>query len=212
MENILIADRYQIIRLGISTLIQQLLPNSRVVVAETLEEITTRLATARYDLLIMELDIDGYQDDTHICNLLALQPGLQVMIYTNDQNKFIKISHLIGMLVGYLSKEASIEELSTAIVNISKGTKYFQNMDRIGGSNLVKSNVGNKTIKVNEMLSLREQEVAQHLVDGINTSEIASLLGVNRTTISTYKKRIFNKIGIDSLADLVHVFLTSPKS
>ena len=205
IKNILIADRYQISRLGISTVVQQTLPGCKVVVAQTMDEVTRCLAAARYDLLIMEPNIEGYQDEMDIYNLLSLQAALPIMIYTDDQNKFIKINHLAELLAGYLSKEASLEELSNAIVNISKGAKYFPNMDSVKGSNLVKSRDRRKGIKINKILSFRECEVANYLVKGSNASEISKLLGVNRTTVSTYKKRIFDKIGVDNLADLVHI-------
>jgi two-component system invasion response regulator UvrY len=209
MKNILIADRYPITRLGISILVQQILPSCKVVVAQTMDEVKGCLETAKYDLLIMEPSIEGYRNSAHIYEMLDLQPGLLIMIYTDEQKKIIKTAHLVRGLAAYLSKEASLEELSNVIVNISKGRKYLQGVERTRGSVLVKDKIASKSIQINKSLSSRELEVANSLIKGLDVSEIAKLLGVNRSTVSTYKKRIFDKIGIDNLADLVQIFLAA---
>jgi|GEM_PF-509067 len=206
IKNILIADRYPITRLGISTLVQQILPGCKVVVTQTMDELTRCLESAKYDLLIMETNIEGFRSSAHIYELVDLQPGLLIMIYTDEQKKIIKTQNLVNVLAAYLSKEASLEKLINVIQYIAKGRRYLQGKDSDRGSALVKAKIANKSIQINKSLSTREFEVANYLVKGSNLTEIANLLGVNRSSVSTYKKRIFDKIGIDSLADLVQIF------
>ena len=47
-------------------------------------------------------------------------------------------------------------------------------------------------------LSPREKEVALHIANGVSTTTIAKTLGVKCNTVSTLKKKISNKLGVDS--------------
>ena len=62
--------------------------------------------------------------------------------------------------------------------------------------------------KVNpiEHLSAREIEIARLLVKGYGNLEISNALDIQKTTVSTYKKRIFEKLQIDNLAALIETF------
>jgi len=52
-------------------------------------------------------------------------------------------------------------------------------------------------ININK-LSPREKEVALHISNGVSTTIIAKTLGVKCNTVSTLKKKIYNKLGVDS--------------
>jgi two-component system invasion response regulator UvrY len=52
-------------------------------------------------------------------------------------------------------------------------------------------------ININK-LSPREKEVALHIVNGVSTTTIAKTLGVKCNTVSTLKKKIYVKLGVDS--------------
>ena len=54
-------------------------------------------------------------------------------------------------------------------------------------------------------LSPREKEVALHIANGVSTSSIAKILGVKCNTISTLKKKIYVKLGVDSSVALYKV-------
>ena len=51
-------------------------------------------------------------------------------------------------------------------------------------------------------LSPREKEVALHIANGVSTSTIAKTLGIKCNTVSTLKKKIYNKLGVDSSVGL----------
>ena len=57
-----------------------------------------------------------------------------------------------------------------------------------------------------EQLSNRELEVAKLMVDGYGNTEICKALNIQKTTVSTYKTRIFEKTGIDNLSYLIQLF------
>ena len=57
-----------------------------------------------------------------------------------------------------------------------------------------------------EQLSNRELEVANLLVDGYGNNEISTKLYIQKTTVSTYKNRIFEKLGVNNLSDFISIF------
>ena len=54
-------------------------------------------------------------------------------------------------------------------------------------------------------LSPREKEVALHIANGVSTTTIAKTLGIKCNTVSTLKKKIYNKLGVDSSVGLYKV-------
>jgi DNA-binding CsgD family transcriptional regulator len=54
-------------------------------------------------------------------------------------------------------------------------------------------------------LSPREKEVALHIANGVSTTSIAKTLGIKCNTVSTLKKKIYNKLGVDSSVGLYKV-------
>lgn len=57
-----------------------------------------------------------------------------------------------------------------------------------------------------ELLSIRELEIARLLVAGLSNNEIASKLYIHKSTVSTYKTRIFEKLGITNIPALLNIF------
>jgi DNA-binding CsgD family transcriptional regulator len=54
-------------------------------------------------------------------------------------------------------------------------------------------------------LSPREKEVALYIANGVSTTSIAKSLGIKCNTVSTLKKKIYNKLGVDSSVGLYKV-------
>jgi len=58
-------------------------------------------------------------------------------------------------------------------------------------------------------LSPREKEVAVHIAKGISTNDIAKKLGIKSNTVSTFRKKIFVKLNINSNVDIFKLFLNN---
>ena len=101
---------------------------------------------------------------------------------------------------GYLTKESAPYELVTAVQQILSGRKYITN--RV--AEVLASSLETDTTKLpHENLSDREYEVLKKLVEGKSVSEISEMLSLNINTISTYRARILDKMGLKSNADLI---------
>ena len=104
---------------------------------------------------------------------------------------------------GYLNKGSNEDEMKQALKSMMVSGKYItQNIkDRI-----LDSYISKKPINPLEQLSNREVEVARLLIKGFGNLEIAEMLNIKKSTVSTFKNRIFEKLEIDNLADLIDFF------
>lgn len=60
-----------------------------------------------------------------------------------------------------------------------------------------------------DKLSPREKEVAVHIANGISTNDIAKKLGIKSNTVSTFRKKIFTKLSINSNVEIFKLFLNN---
>lgn len=108
---------------------------------------------------------------------------------------------------GYVLKSASIQELSTAIVLIAAGNKFFGNeiqdilFKKIGGRSVV---VENKTSENygNTKLTKREIEILVLIAKEYTTQQIAEKLFISERTVETHRKNIFSKTEAKSVIGL----------
>ena len=128
-----------------------------------------------------------------------IQPKLPVLILSIHPEEQYAIRVLKSGAAGYLSKDLAPEELVNAVQRVMLGKKY------------ITASVAEKLASVfdqdnnkapHESLSDREFSVLKMLAKGKSVSEIAELLFLSVTTVSTYRARIMTKMNMKSNADL----------
>ena len=100
---------------------------------------------------------------------------------------------------GYINKDSDVAQLKEAIETIIQGGSSFSDESQ----QRKKSNPGGYL----ENLSAREVEVFKLLTSGMTVKEIAFELHISVKTISTYKSRLMEKLGADSLSELLKLAL-----
>jgi len=128
MNRILIADHYQVIRLGLVTLIGQSLGEAHIEIAKDADEVKMQLTNNVFDMLVLEIDIPGSNYATIIDEILTHQKDIRILVFTRDENKWVRMLHLIPKLYGYLSKSAPMHKISAALATIAIGGKYYPEM------------------------------------------------------------------------------------
>jgi DNA-binding NarL/FixJ family response regulator len=103
-------------------------------------------------------------------------------------------------IYGFLNKHADLMEIRTAIRSIAlDGKRYVPSELRPA----VLFNEEKGALNIMEILSPREKVIAQLIVQGMSTSKIALQLGIQMSTVRTYKARIFSKFEVDTLYDFL---------
>jgi two-component system, NarL family, invasion response regulator UvrY len=196
---VLIADDHAIVRGGLKQIISRMNEVSTIDEAEEGNETLAKIEGNSYDLVILDIHMPGLsgfdilkimQDRNEKANVLILS------IHPQEQYA-VRALHLGAS--GYLCKDCIYEELESAIRKIAAGGKYIS-------SDLAEKIVFDKKGDVNklshERLSGREFQIMCMLARGISVKEIAGELFISDKTVSTYRSRIFAKMGIHKNTDL----------
>jgi DNA-binding NarL/FixJ family response regulator len=104
---------------------------------------------------------------------------------------------------GYLSKLSAPDEIQHALEIMMRDGKYTSSAIN---NKIIDSFMLKKSHNPLEELSQREMEIALLLVQGYGNLEISNELNLKATTVSTYKTRVFEKLGITNLPALIEKF------
>ncbi|KFF74782.1 LuxR family transcriptional regulator [Chryseobacterium sp. P1-3] len=197
-ERILIADDHYVVRAGTALVLESAFPKLEIDFAENYEQAKKALESQHYHLLILDIDMPGTRYKKMIPELKSIQKDLKILIFSG-YDKDVAIQYIREGAEGYLNKQSREEDIKNAVKTIiEKG--YFYPAELIG---LIIQNKRNNPV---EKLSSREYEIFKLLADGYGNLEIANKLSIQMSTVSTYKKRIFQKLDVGNIAELIKVY------
>ncbi len=200
---LLLADDHQILREGLRALLAK--QPDLVVVGEAEDGRTAvRLARElRPDLVIMDIGMPGLNGIEATRQILAEVPGAKVIALSMHSDKRFVTEMLKAGAAGYLLKYCASEELITAIRTVLSQRLYLS-AEIVG---VVVEDFVKQTPPAEgsafARLSPREREVLQLLAEGRSTRQIAEDLHVSIKTIEVHRKQIMDKLGLQSLAELI---------
>ncbi|MFA6057890.1 MAG: response regulator transcription factor [Taibaiella sp.] len=196
--SILIADDHEVVRGGLAILVKRVLPQMNILQTESLDGALEFLKEYKADLMLCDINMPGGNSFDMLHRLRAIQPDLKILIITAFQTASYEKKYLQEGANGYLSKTATNEEIQQAILSILQDGYYQGSMDIAKGSS-----ENNKTSVSTDLLSYREMEVCRLLTKGLGILEISNALNIQSNTVSTFKKRIFKKLKVTNIPELV---------
>ncbi|WP_153797522.1 response regulator [Foetidibacter luteolus] len=203
MKNIIVADDHSFIRLGISFLLKDYFPSCKVIEVNDAESLISQIVSHHFDLVISDIEMPGRDGLETLQQIKSIYPGLPViMISSYSEDLYAVRSFRLGASA-YINKTAANDELINAIEHIRLGKRYFT--PQIAETLL--ASIEQEQAPHNRF-SLREFMVFKLLASGNSVSQIASQLFLAITTVSTYKRRIFEKLNISRDIELIHYAMT----
>jgi DNA-binding NarL/FixJ family response regulator len=155
------------------------------------------IAQSKVDLVILDPAV-GETGMTDVFQHIArLQARTQVLVLTSSFDLVIATRCLRAGVRGFLLKTHPVEELKLAIKRVSSGSVYFCSQIQEFQLRLL-SDENLSTY----LLSAREKEVMEYLIQDKSPKEIAAFLRVSRKTIDTHKRNLFQKLGVQTLGQL----------
>lgn len=149
------------------------------------------------DVLVLDLTLPGRGGADLVGQVAARYPDIAILILSaHPADQFIVRLVKEGAR-GYLHKSCSLEEVVAAIHGVSAGEAVMPR----DLANLVGK--GKAALRPHEKLSNREYQVMERLVAGDSATEIANEMDLSVKTISTYRKRLLDKVGVRSTSELV---------
>ena len=196
---ILLVDDHKMIRDGLRALLEK--EHDLKVVGEASDgRSAVRLAQElKPDLVVMDITMPGLNGMTATSQLIAQHPGIKILILSMHADRRFVLETLRAGASGYLLKDSAFEELARAIREVIQGRAYLspQIAEFVVGDVKRRSETN-----PHPLLSPREREVLQLVVEGLTTKEIAARLSVSGKTIETHRQQVISKLGVDSIAGL----------
>ncbi|MBS0028326.1 response regulator [Chitinophaga sp. 22321] len=202
MKNVLIADDHAIVRLGMKQIICSL-PGAMIVTdAKTFDEAISLIEAQAFDLLILDINMPGGNNLQMIYAVKLRQPGIRILVFSAYDEILHALNYIKAGADGYIEKNSPDEEFKTAINAVLTGEKYISKAVR---EQLIGKFTGQQEHHTNPftVLSPREIEVMNLLAKGLPLIKIAEILHLQLTTVSTYKTRIFEKVGVTNVIALM---------
>ena len=200
MWDILLVDDHPIITDGLKLVIKNSIANCKTTVANDGDTAFEKIKHNNYDLIIMDVSLPNTDSLNTVSNILAIKPGSKILMFSmNPEETFAKRYLKMGA-IGYLSKDAPLNEIKNAIESVLQNNRYISPglKEKLAMDVLDNNNRENKFDK----LSPREFEIVQHLVHGDSVSEISKMLNLHTSTIGTHKARIFEKLHCHNIVEL----------
>ncbi|OGS58226.1 MAG: DNA-binding response regulator [Elusimicrobia bacterium RIFOXYB2_FULL_62_6] len=201
-KNILICDDHKIFREGLRALLEKQ-PGIRVV-GEARDGIeSVRLAKELSpDIVIMDISMPGLNGIEASRKLAKMRKAARVIALSmHNDRKYVTEIFKAGARA-YLLKDSAFEELMDAIKAVNCGRFFLSaGITSVVLGDYIKGPGGDPRSPFT-ILSSREREVLQLLAEGLRTKEISNKLGLSVKTVETHRKKIMEKLGIQSIAGL----------
>lgn len=201
MIRIIVADDHHVVRKGI---IQILGESDDMQVVGEASDGHQALQVAREtgcDVLLLDISMPGKSGLEVLKEIKAEKPSLAVLMLSMYPEEQYAMRALKSGAAGYLTKESAPDELLQALRKVSAGGRYVTLSLAEKLAFRVDEDSSNSP---HEALSDREFQVLCQIASGHTISEVASELNLSVKTISTYRTRILEKMGMSNNAELTH--------
>ena len=192
MIKILIVDDHAIVREGLNRIIQSEQDMHVAGMAKDGSEVIRLMLENEVDIVVLDISMPGKSGLDLIKDVKQVQPLVKILMLSMYPEERFAMRSIKAGASGYLTKEMAPEEIVNAIRTIHSGRKYITS----ALADMIAEELQNPSEKVpHELLSDREFEVLCMLAVGNPVVEIAAVLSLSESTVSTYRMRILQKMG-----------------
>lgn len=203
MIDIIIVDDHFLIREGLRRILNHELDMAVVEEFTSAHDLSSHLLETNktYNVLILEISLPDSNGLETLKNILKINPKLNILILSiHPEHRFAQRALKSGAK-GYINKSAPKNELLKAIRKVSLGRSYISEaLSETLAMRLDKSHQKHP----HENLSDREYEVLRLIGKGKSANQIAEILSLSPSTVHTYKTRIFEKMNMETRAELMY--------
>ena len=199
MKKFLLADDHHIVRTGLGLIIKDEYSNAEIDDCSNGDCVWKKVQRAEYDLIVLDITMPATDSLRLLKDIFTHRPDQKVMIFTMSSVAIYAKKYLGMGVKGFINKEAEPSEVRQGIVAILNNRRYLgPDMKHI----LTWGDVDNQSVTPFDSLTIRELEIMNHLVQGKNVSEIAEILFLHISTISTHKANIMVKLDVSNVVEL----------
>jgi DNA-binding NarL/FixJ family response regulator len=198
MIRILLVDDHPVVRHGIRTILMEQLRGAEVGEAASADAALRQASAGGWDVIVADISMPGMSGLDLIKELHRLHPGVPALVLSMHPAAQFARRALKAGAAGYLTKDSPPEELIVAIEEARKGRRYVSRdaRDTRPGS-------ADVALMPHEALSDREYQLLRMMGSGQTVSDVARDLGLSVKTVSTYRARVLEKLGMRTNAELM---------
>jgi DNA-binding NarL/FixJ family response regulator len=200
MIRFLIVDDHAIVRRGLRELLSDEFRGAAFGEASDARQALEQLRENKWDVALLDIALPGKSGLDLLKELKAEWPELPVLVLSAHPEDQFAVRVLKAGAGGYMTKESAPEELAKAIRKILAGGRY---VSPALAEKLALRVTKDLTRTPHETLSDREYEVMSRIASGRTVTEIAEELSLSPKTISTYRARVLEKLGVKNSAEIV---------
>lgn len=198
MKKFLLIDDHLVVRSGIKMLLTDMFKDVEISEAENGNSALELLKEAAYDLITMDVQMPNTDSFALMEFIKKEYPKARVLMFSMSPESIYAIRFIKAGAKGFISKSAPLEEMKTAIEKVMNDKKYFSEEVLM---ELTEGDAGGNN-NLFDLLSPREFEIVQMLLNGKTISHIAADLSLGLSTVGTHKGRIFQKLKVSNLLEL----------
>ena len=206
MKKILIIDDHEVLRDGVKRVFDKHPGSVTFGEASTLQEAQRLVREQDWDIVVLDISLGDRSGLEVLRELKQIRPRLPVLILSMHSGEQFARRALKAGASGYITKDSPRAELVKAVDKVMSGGRYIS---PTLAEKLIFDFESDTDRPPHEALSDREFEVLRLIGAGKTVSEIAMMLSLSDSTISTYRARILEKMGMKTNAELTHYAIQS---
>ncbi len=201
---ILICDDHKIVREGLRQILMQLEGTPVVSEAKDGNDALGMLKREHFDIILLDISLPDLNGLEVLQSIKTKWPAANVLMLSMHPQEQYAIRALKLGASGYLTKDTASEELLLAVKKVSEGGKFISYLLAEG----LASHVTHDSFRQkHDVLSDREFEIMIKLANGKPLQEIGNELFISNKTVSTYRRRIMEKMELNKNSELTRYCL-----
>jgi DNA-binding NarL/FixJ family response regulator len=199
MIRILLVDDHPVVRHGIRTILMDRYSDALVAEAADAPAALRHVEAAPWDVVLVDISLPGASGLDLIKELRRQHPELPLLVVSMHPAAQFARRALGAGAMGYVTKDSSPEDFVDAIEHARRGQQFVGR----DASELLRRRDPRTPAPLHEALSDREYQVLRLLGSGRTVSDIARALDLSVKTVSTYRSRVLDKLGMRTNAELM---------
>ncbi len=199
MKRILLVDDHAIVRKGLKETLEEEIGGLTFGEADSAPKVVELVAQQSWDLVILDLNMEGRSGLDLLSEIQTIQPGLAVLILSMYPVAEFAVRALKQGAAGYLCKQSAPDELVSAVQTVLEGRRYIS---KELAERLAAELVRDSNRLPHEELSAREYQVMLMIAAGKMQKEIAAELSLSAKTVSTYYTRVLKKLALKNAIEV----------
>lgn len=208
--DVLLVDDHKIMRDGIKAILSRDGDFSVVGEAATGAEALQFVKLQKPAMVLMDIGLPGLNGVETTAEILRHHPECKVVILSMYEDENTVVGAVRSGARGFVLKKVSDNDLLEALRVVAGGGAYLspQVSDRLL-NRIQKGDLESKQESALDSLSPREVQVLRMVADGKTSKEIATLLDLSEQTVRSYRKTMMKKLGVNNVAGLTQLALSS---